>query len=1179
MLGTILSLVCISVFHQAGAPARQDTPPPWQRVLTGKDGERAEQLTQRVEELIQAGKFSEAREPAESLAALREKIQGTDHWQTQDAKRYAADLVKWAKLRDQAHDVLGRISAKQREAHQLSSAGRYPEALPLLDQILALRLQLLGEDHRDVASSFNNIGDNLYDRGKYAEAGVWFRRALELRQKVLGDEHPHTAESYNSVAAAVFARGDYGNATAGLEKAAAIRLRVLGEEHADTAESYYNLGVMLYQHEKYSASEKAERQALAIRQRILGTEHALTASTHRTLAYSLAKQGRYEEAWKEVQAALTIQLKVSGEEHPATAGDYYSVAVLLADQGKYEAAIGWLQKALAIQRKVLEDEHPETVKTYSLIANCLQSLGRYTESTELLQRQLAYHLKVSGPEHVRTFIACNNLATVLGMQGKHREAIDGFNTALTGFRKLLGEQHRETAKGYQSMAFAWQWEGNYLRAEELFQKSLAIFRSLGEEHPDTARAYNNLALNFYYQDKYAEATEGFQKCLKLRIKLLGEDHSDTAHAHYNLSASLVKQGRHADADMHLQIALNKMRDQLGDGHPMMARIHYTAASNRYKQGQYVEAENAAAMAAAVRAGARRFMSRKGTEQSAALRTIEPEEFHVALLARNGKPVEAAEALESSMAQGLLGDLAGRQRPISPDLRHRRLELLGRIDALDQLLQSNRGRTGADATTLKDRLNQQLIDAQAALSALDRDIEDAFGPISGKSLPWQAIQRALPEDAALLAWVDPINAVTDALEPRGEHWAVLLRSKGDPVVVRLTGSHPAGAPERLREALLDPRSRLPDALVRDLATNRFACIAEYLSRQEEMPAVRRLIVLPSWFVASFPLELLAPSGVQVSYAPSGSLLAYLKTLPALKSDGLLVMGDPEFEPDAMRPVDPTLASSVQHQWLQSVRSGSDKLAPLPGTAVEVERLRKRFQSAMRPAHVGVGSEASELKLAEMAATGELKKYRYLHFGTHGVIDHDRPSRSAIILSRAGLPDPAEQFKQGLRIYDGKVTVEEIVEQWELDADLVVLSACETALGQQAGGEGFIGFAQALLTAGVRSVVVSLWKVDDTATALLMDRFYGNLLGQTDGLDKPMPKAEALSEAKRWLRELPSAEAAKLVTKMAADVERGKGRVSRVDPNATLPKPASTPGREKPYEHPYYWAAFILIGDPD
>jgi CHAT domain-containing protein len=135
--------------------------------------------------------------------------------------------------------------------------------------------------------------------------------------------------------------------------------------------------------------------------------------------------------------------------------------------------------------------------------------------------------------------------------------------------------------------------------------------------------------------------------------------------------------------------------------------------------------------------------------------------------------------------------------------------------------------------------------------------------------------------------------------------------------------------------------------------------------------------------------------------------------------------------------------------------------------------------------------------------------------------------------------------------------------------VTLSACETGLGKRAGGEGYLGFAQALFLAGARSVVLSLWPVDDASTALLMERFYRNLLGKRPGLDKPLPKAEALREAKRWLRELPVKEVEQLKAKLPP-TKRGKPK--------GLPQ-AAQGAAFRPYEDPYFWAGFILIGDPD
>src|SRR5207237_8793309 len=171
---------------------------------------------------------------------------------------------------------------------------------------------------------------------------------------------------------------------------------------------------------------------------------------------------------------------------------------------------------------------------------------------------------------------------------------------------------------------------------------------------------------------------------------------------------------------------------------------------------------------------------------------------------------------------------------------------------------------------------------------------------------------------------------------------------------------------------------------------------------------------------------------------------------------------------------------------------------------------------------LAAEASEPELDRLAAAGELGRFGFIHLATHGVIDEGVPVRSAVILTQTGLPDPLEQVLHQKPVFDGRLSVREIQRTWELKAELVTLSACETALGPAAGGEGFVGFTQALLMSGARSVCLSLWKVDDTATALLMQRFYANLLGRRPGLTGPIPKAEALREAKGWLRGLRRAE---------------------------------------------------------
>jgi CHAT domain-containing protein len=230
-----------------------------------------------------------------------------------------------------------------------------------------------------------------------------------------------------------------------------------------------------------------------------------------------------------------------------------------------------------------------------------------------------------------------------------------------------------------------------------------------------------------------------------------------------------------------------------------------------------------------------------------------------------------------------------------------------------------------------------------------------------------------------------------------------------------------------------------------------------------------------------------------------------------------------------------------------------------------------------------SDASEQRLNELAKSGELGTYRYLHLATHGEVDNNVPLRSAVILARDNLPDDKQRTElllSGQPIADGRLTAEEALRRWSLHCDLVTLSACQTALGKYERGEGYVGFAQALILCGTRSVCLSLWKVDDVATALLMERFYQNLLGKRDGLKAAMSKAAALAEAKTWLRGLSREEALSRTGRLTNGIDRGKGRRRQL----LLPLQVPTSGPkakldDRPFEHPYYWAAFVLVGHAD
>jgi CHAT domain-containing protein len=254
------------------------------------------------------------------------------------------------------------------------------------------------------------------------------------------------------------------------------------------------------------------------------------------------------------------------------------------------------------------------------------------------------------------------------------------------------------------------------------------------------------------------------------------------------------------------------------------------------------------------------------------------------------------------------------------------------------------------------------------------------------------------------------------------------------------------------------------------------------------------------------------------------------------------------------------------------------ASLPGTRLEARLLRELVPAAS----VVLGSAASQQNLERLASAGALKRYRLLHLATHGQVEPDQPDQSALILAQDRLPTLREQAAlvvQGRTPPDGRLTVHTVRTTWKLDADLVVLSACQTGVGANTGREGMLGFAHALLQSGARSVLLSRWKVDDAATALLMMRFYQNLLGKRTGLKAGLPRAEALREAKTWLRQMTRGEAERLLASLVDGVPRGERASIKKALPLRQPAGGGAPKKgDRPFDDPYFWAAFVLLGDP-
>ncbi len=273
------------------------------------------------------------------------------------------------------------------------------------------------------------------------------------------------------------------------------------------------------------------------------------------------------------------------------------------------------------------------------------------------------------------------------------------------------------------------------------------------------------------------------------------------------------------------------------------------------------------------------------------------------LARDGKTLEAWKYLERSLARGLLDDLSAREaRKLTAEDRDRERKLVGEIEGIDARLFASKKTAATSAVARLDSLRTRRLELQSELSAFEKHLVDAYGVAEGKNYEIERIQAALPEDGALVGWLD-ISGHGQAAELRSGHWAIVVRSKGEPRWVSLSGSGDRGLWTEEEEGLgaklaseVSDRRRLPRPVDRDLLARlcrqRLEAV-EKLLREEEGSRVRRLIVLPSPALRDVPLGLLTEH-YTVSYAPSGSVLAWLrekKNQSGREAPSLLALGDP------------------------------------------------------------------------------------------------------------------------------------------------------------------------------------------------------------------------------------------------------------------------------------------------
>jgi serine/threonine protein kinase/tetratricopeptide (TPR) repeat protein len=433
------------------------------RVARERDGAAQERTkAQRVAAfLVDLFRVSDPSEARGNTVTAREMLD-------KGATKIETELKDQPEVRATLMDTMGQV---------YSNLGLYDKALPLLQESLKTRRQVLGSEHQDVAATLNNLAGVLRETGDYAGAAVLMREALMIQRKLHGNEHPTVAQSLGHLAIVLAEQGDYTGAEPLFRESLAIQRKLLGNEHPTVAGALDNLAGVLLAKGSYTEAEPLFREALAMKRRLLGNEHPSVAATLSNLAIVLDDKGDYAGAEALDREALAMKRRLLGNEHPAVATSLGNLAGVLNDKGDSAGAEVLDREALAMRRKLLGSEHPDVAESLSGLARVLLDKGDDAGAETLYREALAMGRKLLGNEHPTVAVMLTGLAETLCHEHKPIEAEALAREALAIRQKASPGEHPDVAEAKsvlgECLADAHQFE----EAEPLLLGSYLVLKS------------------------------------------------------------------------------------------------------------------------------------------------------------------------------------------------------------------------------------------------------------------------------------------------------------------------------------------------------------------------------------------------------------------------------------------------------------------------------------------------------------------------------------------------------------------------------------------------------------------------------------------------------------------------------------------------------------------------------
>ncbi len=946
----------------------------------------------------------------------------------------------------------------------------------------------------------------LVEQGRFEQALPLWRQLLSWQQQHLGTDDPRSLRSLRNLAAVELAAGHAGEAARLYGELRERLVRLQGPATAESTQAALDLARAWRTQTRFQPAESLTRETLALLQTSSTQDRQLrqrTADAQELLGTIAHEQGRYPQAEQAHRAALALRITLEGSGSLSAASARGNLAQALLRQGRYAEALELQRQALAAYQALSGvDTRRQQATVLPNIAFSQNLLGQSQLSLSTLQQAVALRSQLQGMDHPETARLLLNLGALEADQGNPAAALENYRSALATMRTRLGAQHLSTAFALQRMAELARSQQQSKPARQWGLAALAIReQQLAADHPDLATTLVGLGLSELALGQQRQGEAHLRRAVEIRRQALGPEHPYTALAALLLGLALWEGSDQAEATQQLDQAIQAYDAFLRRQAPLLpvrerGRLLASVSESRH------------ALYSLVLQGPRGRDLALRARINLHGRLEEIERRQSALLRRHPQGLSTAESLEA----------------ISAQLEQEQLE-----------------------PAMRQRLEQQRQVLSRSLQGLQAG--EVGGDAAGRVSVAQ-IAGALPAGSALVEFLQfqPVRFQQGRLQGSGEArlTALVLTPEGSVQSVDLGPAAPIN--QAIWKALAETQRAGLDS---DAAWTR---VGDLVLR----PLLPQLASRRTWFLSAdgelhrVPFAALGrqEGSALVRYGDGHTIRLLtsardlLRRQPAAADRGrqpALVLADPDFE------AAPPLADAPENTGATSASRQSDREPPLPEAwrALRWSRLpgsRGEGESLRSLLNAQLVTDAS----AASAALGAARSPAYLHVASHGAFlpaarrqaasDQERQQalegrakrwddpmqRAVVVLSGANRSDSREQDA-------GYLTAAEASRLQLEGTRLVTLSACESGKGTIELGDGVYGLRRALAVAGAESSLLSLWKVDDRATRVLMEAFYARL-------QRGESPEQALRGAQQLMRQ----------------------------------------HERREWQHPYVWAAFQLYG---